>query len=156
MPTSDDGSAAPGRTRHPRCRRRLAVDRRRRGDARHHRRVRGHGHLRLAAPGRAGRGPPCPGPWGPASLGGGARGGAAGAALALVLVALLLWAGAYAAELGATDFLAQRRWGDLKYVGIVLLPPAWFAFAALFAGRQSWVNGRNLALLSIHPVVVLL
>src|SRR5829696_681343 len=84
------------------------------------------------------------------------RGGSAGAALALVLVALLLWAGAYAAELGATDFLAQRRWGDLKYVGIVLLPPAWFAFAALFAGRQSWVNGRNLALLSIHPVVVLL
>ena len=84
------------------------------------------------------------------------RGGSAGAALALVLVALLLWAGAYAAELGATNFLAQRRWGDLKYVGIVLLPPAWFAFAALFAGRQSWVNGRNLALLSIHPVVVLL
>jgi PAS domain S-box-containing protein len=84
------------------------------------------------------------------------RGGSAGAALALVLVALLLWAAAYAAELGATDLLAKRRWGDLKYVGIVLLPPAWFAFAALFAGRQSWVNGRNLALLSIHPVVVLL
>src|SRR5215207_7300141 len=83
------------------------------------------------------------------------RGGSAGAALALVLVALLLWAGAYAAELGVTNFLAQRRWGDLKYVGIVLLPPAWFAFAALFAGRGSWVNGRNLALLAIHPVVVL-
>ena len=83
------------------------------------------------------------------------RGGSAGAALALVLVALLLWAGAYAAELSATDLGAKERWGDLKYVGIVLLPPAWFAFAALFAGRGSWVNGRNLALLSIHPVVVL-
>jgi signal transduction histidine kinase len=83
------------------------------------------------------------------------RGGSAGAALALVLVALLLWAGAYAAELGATDLAAKRRWGDLKYVGIVLLSPAWFAFAALFAGRRSWVNRRNLALLSIHPVVVL-
>jgi PAS domain S-box-containing protein len=83
------------------------------------------------------------------------RSGSAGAALALVLVALLLWAGAYAAELGATDLAAKRRWGDLKYVGIVLLPPAWFAFAALFAGRRSWVNRRNLALLSIHPVVVL-
>jgi PAS domain S-box-containing protein len=83
------------------------------------------------------------------------RGGSAGAALALVLVALLLWAGAYAAELSATDLGAKQRWGDLKYVGIVLLPPAWFAFAALFAGRGSWVNGRNLALLSIHPVVIL-
>jgi PAS domain S-box-containing protein len=83
------------------------------------------------------------------------RGGSAGAALALVLVALLLWAGAYTAELVATDLRAISRWGDLKYVGIVLLPPAWFAFAALFAGRGSWVNGRNLALLAIHPVVVL-
>jgi hypothetical protein len=83
------------------------------------------------------------------------RGGSAGAALALVLVALLLWAGAYAAELGAADLGAIMRWGDLKFLGLVLLPPAWFAFAALFSGRQSWVNGRNLALLAIHPVVIL-
>jgi signal transduction histidine kinase len=83
------------------------------------------------------------------------RGGSAGAALALVLVALLLWAGTYAAELGATDLQAISRWGDVKYVGLVLLPPAWFAFAALFAGRRSWVNGRTLALLAIHPVLML-
>jgi hypothetical protein len=74
----------------------------------------------------------------------------------LVLVALLRWAGTYAAELGATDLAAISRWGDVKYVGLVLLPPAWFAFAALFAGRGSWVNGRNLALLAIHPLVMLL
>jgi PAS domain S-box-containing protein len=83
------------------------------------------------------------------------RGGSAGAALAVVLLAILLWAGTYAAELGATDLVAKRRWGDLKYVGIVLLPPAWFAFAALFAGRASWVNRRALALLAIHPVLML-
>jgi PAS domain S-box-containing protein len=83
------------------------------------------------------------------------RGGSAGVALALVLLALLLWAGTYAAELGAADLEAISRWGDVKYIGLVLLPPAWFAFAALFAGRGSWVNGRNLALLAIHPVVVL-
>jgi len=72
-----------------------------------------------------------------------------------VLVALLLWAGTYAAELGAADLGTISRWGDVKFIGLVLLPPAWFAFAALFAGRGSWVNGRNLALLAIHPVVVL-
>jgi PAS domain S-box-containing protein len=83
------------------------------------------------------------------------RGGSAGAALALVLVAILVWAGGYAAELGATGVVAKQRWGDIKYVGIVLLPPAWFAFAALFAGRVSWVNRRTLALLAIHPVVLL-
>src|SRR3712207_360017 len=83
------------------------------------------------------------------------RGASAGAALALVLVAILIWAAAYAAELGATDLAAKRRWGDLKYVGIVLLPPAWFAFAALFAGRGHWVRGRTLALLAVHPLLVL-
>jgi PAS domain S-box-containing protein len=83
------------------------------------------------------------------------RGGSAGIALALVLVALLLWAGTYAAELGAADLGTISRWGDVKFIGLVLLPPAWFAFAALFAGRGSWVNGRNLALLAIQPVLVL-
>jgi signal transduction histidine kinase len=83
------------------------------------------------------------------------RGGSAGAALALVLVAVLLWAAAYAAELGAAELAAKRRWGDFKYVGICLLPPAWFAFAALFSGRGQWVNRRNLLLLVVEPLLVL-
>jgi PAS domain S-box-containing protein len=83
------------------------------------------------------------------------RSGSAGAALTLVLVAVLLWAGAYAAELGATELAAKRRWGDFKYVGICLLPPAWFAFAALFSGRGHWVNRRSMALLVVEPLLVL-
>ncbi|HZA81173.1 MAG TPA: histidine kinase N-terminal 7TM domain-containing protein, partial [Actinomycetes bacterium] len=83
------------------------------------------------------------------------RSGSAGAALALVLVAVLLWAGAYAVELGVTDLAAKQRWGDFKYVGICLLPPAWFAFAALFSGRGQWVNRRTMVLLSLEPLVVL-
>jgi signal transduction histidine kinase len=83
------------------------------------------------------------------------RSGSAGAALALVLVAVLLWAGAYAAELGATGLSAKRTWGDFKYVGICLLPPAWVAFAALFSGHGQWVNRRTLALLAVEPLLVL-
>jgi signal transduction histidine kinase len=83
------------------------------------------------------------------------RSGSAGAALVLVLVAVLLWAAAYAAELGATELAAKRRWGDFKYVGICLLPPAWFAFAALFSGRGQWVNRRTLLLLAAEPLLVL-
>jgi signal transduction histidine kinase len=83
------------------------------------------------------------------------RSGSAGAALTLVLVAVLLWAAAYAAELGATELAVKQRWGDFKYVGICLLPPAWFAFAALFSGRGAWVNRRNLVLLAVEPALVL-
>src|SRR4029453_9225367 len=88
--------------------------------------------------------PPCSSPLPPTSGGGGAG---RPAAVALGRVALLVWAGPYAAELGATDLAAISRWGDVRYVGLVLPPPAWFAFAALFAGRGSWVNRRNLRLL---------
>ena len=83
------------------------------------------------------------------------RSGSAGAALALVLVAVLLWAAAYAAELGATELAVKQRWGDFKYVGICLLPPAWFAFAALFSGRGQWVTRRNFVLLAVEPMLVL-
>jgi signal transduction histidine kinase len=83
------------------------------------------------------------------------RSGPAGPALALVLLATLLWTAAYAAELGTGDLAAREAWGDLKYVGICLLPPAWFAFAAQFSGRRHWLRRRNLVLLAIEPVVVL-
>ena len=83
------------------------------------------------------------------------RSGPAGPALALVLLATLLWTAAYAAELGTGDLAARETWGDLKYVGICLLPPAWFAFAAQFSGRRHWLRRRNLVLLAIEPVVVL-
>jgi hypothetical protein len=65
------------------------------------------------------------------------RSGSAGAALALVLVAVLLWAGAYAAELGATGLSAKRTWGDFKYVGICLLPPAWLRSRRCSPGAAS-------------------
>lgn len=45
-------------------------------------------------------------------------------------------------------------WGDLKYLGICALPPAFFAFAASFSGHRRWLTRRTLTLLVLEPVAI--
>lgn len=82
------------------------------------------------------------------------RGSASGLSLAVLLAAVAWWAGFYAIELSTTDLDARIRWGDLKYVGVSLLPPAWLVFVLQYTGRTRWVTRRLLLLLAIEPVVV--
>ena len=44
----------------------------------------------------------------------------------------------------------------LQYLGIVVLPAAWFVFALRYTGRWHWVTTRLIALLCVEPVAVLL
>lgn len=75
--------------------------------------------------------------------------------LALASAAVGLWAGCYAAELAAGDLSGFFLWGDLKYVGIVLLPPAWIVFALRFTGRGDRVTPGLLLGLGVHPAAML-
>ena len=77
------------------------------------------------------------------------RGGAAGVSLAFVLLATTQWSLAYALELTARDLDARLFWGDLKFLGLCLLPPAWFAFTFQYAGRWRWVSWRTIGLLAV-------
>ena len=82
------------------------------------------------------------------------RGSSAGLSLAVLLLATAWWAGAYAMELSVSNPDVRRVWGDLKYVGIGVLPPAMFIFVAQYTGRDRLITGKRLALLTIEPVVV--
>lgn len=83
------------------------------------------------------------------------RGSAAGLTLAVLLAAVAWWAGAYAIELSTGDLGARVRWGDLKYVGVCILPPAWAVFVLQYTGRTRWVTRRVVAWLAVEPVLVL-
>ncbi len=83
------------------------------------------------------------------------RRAAGGRALTLLLVAAGLWTTFNAIEVSLIDPAQQELWGDLKYVGIVLLPPALLAFALEYTGRRRRLRRHEVALLSIVPVVVL-
>jgi PAS domain S-box-containing protein len=82
------------------------------------------------------------------------RRASAGASLTVVLAAAGWWSLAYALELAATDLPTKLLWGDAKWLGIALLPPAWYAFVMQYNGRGRWVNRPVIAALAVPPVAV--
>ena len=83
------------------------------------------------------------------------RGSRAGLSLAVLLVAVAWWGLCYAVELWVTGVHDESRWGDLKYVGICAVAPAWFTFVLQYTGRAHLVTRGLVALLAAEPVVVL-
>jgi signal transduction histidine kinase len=49
----------------------------------------------------------------------------------------------------------KLRWGDAKWLGICLLPPAWFAFIMRYTRRDRWVNRPVMAALAVPPAAVI-
>ncbi|HJW63171.1 MAG TPA: histidine kinase N-terminal 7TM domain-containing protein, partial [Actinomycetes bacterium] len=83
------------------------------------------------------------------------RRASAGASLAVMLAAAGWWALAYALELGSTRMPARLFWGDAKWLGIALLPPAFYAFVMQYTGRERLVNRWTMAALAVVPVATI-
>jgi PAS domain S-box-containing protein len=81
------------------------------------------------------------------------RRASAGTTLTVVLAAAGWWGLAYALELAATSLPTKLLWGDAKWLGICLLPPAWFAFVMQYTGRERWLNRWTIAALAVPPAV---
>ena len=83
------------------------------------------------------------------------RGTHVGWSLAVMLVAVAWWGLAYSFELTADEVAVKSRWGDLKYLGVVTLAPAWLVFVLQYTGRGRLVTPRVLTGLAVAPVVTL-
>ena len=77
------------------------------------------------------------------------------ASLLAVLTGAVWWSVCSALELSAGDLAGREYWGDLKYVGVVLLPPAYLAFVLQCSGRRRWPRWLGPAL-AVEPLAVLL
>jgi PAS domain S-box-containing protein len=75
--------------------------------------------------------------------------------LILLLLSAAVWTLLSVVEVSQPDPVLQERWGDVKYVGIVTLPPAFLAFAFQYTGRRRRLRRRWLALLAIEPLLIL-
>lgn len=82
------------------------------------------------------------------------RGSIAGLALAVLLLAVAWWSLAYAGELTSSGLPLRSVWGDLKYLGICLLPPSLLVFVLDYTGRRGLVTRRLLAGLAVPPILV--
>jgi PAS domain S-box-containing protein len=77
------------------------------------------------------------------------------ASLLAVLAGAVWWSVCSALELSAGDLAGREYWGDLKYVGVVLLPPAYLAFVLQCSGHTRWPGWLGPAL-ALEPLAVLL
>jgi PAS domain S-box-containing protein len=74
--------------------------------------------------------------------------------LLAVLLGAVLWSVCYALELSAGDLVGRGYWGDLKYVGVCLLPPAYLAFVLQCSGHTRWPRWLG-PVLTLEPLAVL-
>jgi PAS domain S-box-containing protein len=77
--------------------------------------------------------------------------------LALLMLAVTEWSLGYVLRLSSVDLPAKILWTRVRYLGIVIVPAAWLAFALEYTGRgKKWLTRRHVALLAVEPLVTLL
>jgi PAS domain S-box-containing protein len=74
----------------------------------------------------------------------------------VILLAAAIYSLSYMVELGSTDLSTAIFWNNVAWLGSVLLPAAWFAFALQYTGHYRWLTRRMAVLLAIVPLVTLL
>ncbi len=73
----------------------------------------------------------------------------------ILLLALAVWSGCYAAELSTTQLGWMVFWASCAYFGILLIPLTWLAFTLAYTGWQAMLTRRILLLLAVVPLLVL-
>ena len=79
---------------------------------------------------------------------------AGGSSLVVALLGIFVWTACYAVELSTQTVAAAQTWSGLKFVGVVTVPPALWAFVRQYTTRRPLPRWM-LALLCVEPVVVL-
>ena len=64
------------------------------------------------------------------------------------------WTLAYVFRLSCATVPAKLFWSKVRYLGIVVVPTAWFAFTLQYTGRGDWLSGKGRWLLPIEPLLV--
>ncbi len=69
------------------------------------------------------------------------------------LGAIVIWTVSYGLMLGTTDPQSRMVWLNLRFVGPTVATLSIFVFAVQYTGRGAYVTPRNVALLSVVPLV---
>ena len=77
-------------------------------------------------------------------------------ALALLALACAEWSLGYSLEIAGADLSTKIFWGKIQYIGIVSIPLLWVIFAYSYSIQGTRLTRRNVALLSIVPLITLI
>ena len=75
--------------------------------------------------------------------------------LAVLALAVTIWQVGYAFETASVSQSAKILWAKIEYLGIVTVATAWLSVTIQYSGRGEWLTNRNLALLSLIPLITL-
>ncbi len=75
--------------------------------------------------------------------------------LATLMLGVAVWSVGEAGRLVSTVPSASFIWTRVRYLGIVLVPGAWLAFALEYTGQAKWLTARNIALMAVEPAAIL-
>jgi hypothetical protein len=75
--------------------------------------------------------------------------------LAVLMLAVAVWALAYLFSLAGATLEVKLFWANVAFLGIVLLPVSWLAFALIYTGQGAWLTRSRQLLLSLMPLVTL-
>jgi signal transduction histidine kinase len=73
--------------------------------------------------------------------------------LVVMLAGQSWWSAFLVLDLEATSLPMKVLLADVRWIGVVAIPVAWFLFALEYTGRDEYVRPRNAALLSIVPAI---
>jgi signal transduction histidine kinase len=74
----------------------------------------------------------------------------------VLMFALVWWSLAVVMEYLSPGLPAKILWMKMSYFGITVIPVAWLVFTLRYTDRGKWLTRRNIALLSIMPVITLI
>lgn len=74
----------------------------------------------------------------------------------LGMLAVTIWGFGNALELGAVNLATKFFWLEVEYLGVLLLPASWLAFALKFTGHGQWLTRRFTLFLAIEPILIFL
>ncbi|WP_435359502.1 histidine kinase N-terminal 7TM domain-containing protein [Haloarchaeobius sp. DFWS5] len=72
--------------------------------------------------------------------------------LSVMLLGVTQWLAFHALELAATDPGRRELWADLQWIGAVVVPVAWVAFALAYTGRDGARTDQLVTLLALEPL----
>jgi PAS domain S-box-containing protein len=83
------------------------------------------------------------------------RGVAGAKSFAILMLIAMVWSLGLLLELSGTDLPTKIFWMNIRYLGAVTAPLAWFALALEYTDRGQWLTARNFAYLAIVPFIAL-
>lgn len=72
----------------------------------------------------------------------------------VLMIGLTIWTFAEAFKAMSEGLAGKLFFANAAFIGITIVPAAWFIFSLDFTGRGKWITTRNLRFLAIEPILI--